>query len=329
MYNKAGISVLMTAYNAEQFIAEAIRSVLAQTFSDFEFIIINDGSTDRTLAIIQSFTDPRIRCLTQENLGIAAALNYGLAEAKGEYIARFDADDICYPHRLETQYGFLRNSPDHVIVGSSVDYIDQDGEFVFTFSPPAFTNQEIQEVKLRTCPFIHSGVLYNKDVVKRKGGYNHHAHSFEDHLLWLSILGEGKAINLPQSLIKVRLNPGSMTIDERWRPRQFHRIKNKALRTQSISAWDGQQLLKIIGAQNVIRIKEGAYYSLLAKKFLWNNYQPQKARKNLKMAMGRNRLHWKSYCFYLISFLPQPVLQKWYRVFKSPETLTTHFQKKG
>src|ERR1700712_3692243 len=108
MHKSTSISVLMTAFNAAPFIEEAIHSVLAQSFRDFEFIIVDDGSTDNTLELIASFNDPRIVCLSQENRGIASALNYGLREAKGEYIARFDADDICYPHRLEKQYQFLQ-----------------------------------------------------------------------------------------------------------------------------------------------------------------------------------------------------------------------------
>jgi glycosyltransferase involved in cell wall biosynthesis len=326
MHKRTPISVLMTAFNAASFIEEAIHSVLAQSCRDFEFIIVDDGSTDNTLELITSFNDPRIVCLSQENRGIAAALNYGLREAKGEYIARFDADDICYPHRFEKQYQFLQKNRDHIIVGCSVDYIDEHGEFVFTYAPPGFKNEEIQAVKKKTCPFIHSGVMYRKDIVLKKGGYNEHAHCFEDHLLWLAIVEEGKAFNFREPMIKVRLNPGSVSIDERWRPRAFHRIKTRAIESQSISVQDGRQLLKIIAGQNVKEIKEGAYYSLLAKKFLWDNYQPRKARKNLREVISRNWLDWRSYCFFLLSFLPQGFVQKWYRLIKPQANYqkTTH-----
>jgi len=329
MHKRPSISVLMTAFNAAQFIGEAIHSVLGQSFEDFEFLIINDGSTDRTQEIIQSFSDPRIRCLQQENQGIAAALNHGLRAAQGTFIARFDADDICYPQRLEKQFGFMQANPGHIIVGSSVDYIDRNGDFVFTYRPPGFTNEEIQLIKKKICPFIHSGVCYRKDVVLKKGGYNVHAHSFEDHLLWLAIIEDGKAFNFPEPLIKVRLNPGSVTIDEKWRPRAFHRIKTRAIQNQFISADEGGQLLRIIEDQNVPDIKEGAYHALLAKKFLWNNYQPEKARTNLKKVMGRRRLHWRSYCLFLLSFLPGQVLQACYRLFKSPATSAAPHQKNG
>src|ERR1700761_7286076 len=100
MSNKPQITVLMPAYNAGKYIAEAIASVLGQTFGDFELLIVNDGSTDDTLDIINSFDDKRIRVISQPNQGVAAALNTGLKHAKAEYIARFDADDICLPQRL-------------------------------------------------------------------------------------------------------------------------------------------------------------------------------------------------------------------------------------
>src|SRR5476651_2363164 len=100
------ITVLMPAYNAERFIGEAIASVLQQTYTDFELVIVNDGSTDSTFDIITTFNDPRIVVVNQENMGVAAALNTGLKHAKGTYIARFDADDVCYSQRLEKQVKF-------------------------------------------------------------------------------------------------------------------------------------------------------------------------------------------------------------------------------
>ena len=310
------ISVLMTAYNTEKFIEAAIQSVLEQTFTDFEFIIINDGSTDRTKEMIDSFNDPRIILINQTNKGIAEALNNGLKIAKSNLIARFDADDICYADRLEKQYNFLLNNPEYIIVGSSADYIDEDGDYVFTYHSPV-TNEKIQSLKNNTCPLIHSSVLYRKDIIADHGGYSIYAHNFEDHFLWITILNKGKAFNFYEPLIKVRLNPASVTIDDQWRTKKFRRIKKNALRKKFITKEEGQELLKIIQSQNIRQVKEGAYYSLLAKKYLWNNYQPQKARENLKKVLAGKKYNWKSYFFFLLSFLPEAFLQKWYRLFKT------------
>src|ERR1700755_1199399 len=112
------ITVLMPAYNAEHYIAEAIASVLQQTYANFELVIVNDGSTDGTRNIIKTFRDPRIKLIDQANMGVAAALNTGLGHARAPYIARFDADDICYPERLEKQLDFLQSNPDYILVGS-------------------------------------------------------------------------------------------------------------------------------------------------------------------------------------------------------------------
>src|SRR6476469_3237877 len=120
--NQVKISVLMPAYNVENFIGEAIQSVLDQSLKDFELIIINDGSTDATEKVIRSFSDERIVLKNQNNAGIAAALNTGLYMAKAEYIVRFDADDICYTHRLVKQYQFMIENPHYVIAGCAADY---------------------------------------------------------------------------------------------------------------------------------------------------------------------------------------------------------------
>src|SRR4051812_44490454 len=100
------VTVLMPAYNADKYIEDGISSVLSQTFTNFELLIINDGSTDNTLKVIESIRDKRIVVISQENKGVSAALNLGLAHARAPYIARFDADDICLPNRLKVQYEF-------------------------------------------------------------------------------------------------------------------------------------------------------------------------------------------------------------------------------
>ncbi|MDB5017639.1 MAG: hypothetical protein JWQ84_2471, partial [Mucilaginibacter sp.] len=126
------ITVLMPAYNAGKYIREAVASVLEQSFTDFELLIINDGSTDDTVKIIRSFNDSRIVLLNQENKGIAQALNRGLANAHAPYIARFDADDICLPNRLKTQYDFITAYPEYSVIGSAAEYMDADGHYIFT-----------------------------------------------------------------------------------------------------------------------------------------------------------------------------------------------------
>lgn len=311
--NKPLITVLMPAYNAEKYIAEAIDSVLDQTFGNFELLIINDGSLDSTPKIIESYNDPRIRLINQANQGIAAALNMGLLNARAELIARFDADDICMPDRLKTQYDFLLENPGYIIVGTDAHYITMDGEYVFSHSMPAHTNQQIQELTVSKCPFIHSSVLFYKDPILKAGGYDTHAYAFQDHLLWSKVIKEGKAVNIAKPLLKVRLNPESISIDEKWRTKRYHEIKSGSIRRGNMTEQEGRELLSILKKQNNPRIKEGSYYSLLGKKYLWDNHQPEKARINLKKAIRIHPGRLDSYAIMALSFFPKEFINWIYK----------------
>ena len=306
--NTPKITVLMPAYNAGKYIAEAITSVLRQSFTDFELLIINDGSTDETLSIAGSFHDPRIVIVSQPNKGVSPALNLGLSHARAPYIARFDADDICHSQRLKIQYEFITAYPEYSIVGSTADYVDAEGHFMFTYHLEGHLNEEIQQLKYSVCPFIHSSVLYKKEVVVSNGGYNEHAYTYEDHFLWANILKDQKACNLSQALIKVRLNPDSITIDEKWHTRKFLSIKYSTLKKGCITESEGRELMQISGKSHSPKIKQGAYYALCGKKFLLNNYQPQKARLNVARAITLHPLRLDNYLLYTLSYLPERLI---------------------
>jgi glycosyltransferase involved in cell wall biosynthesis len=303
MFN-AKISIVMPAFNAGRYIREAIVSVLCQTFTDFELIIINDGSTDHTSDIIASFTDKRIYEIKNPHQGVAASLNTGLAHAQGKYIARFDADDICHPQRLETQFNFLEQHPDYVLVGSDAEYMMEDGEHLFRFFCAAHTDNEIRQQVYISCPFIHSAVMYNREAVIKAGGYPVHAHNFEDYLLWTQLLSQGKLRNLPEPLLKVRFNASSVTIDEKWRGSRFRILKRNIIKKGSVSKEEGDELLAIIREQDNHAVKEGAYHALCGKKFLVNNYQPLRARKHIRFAIQHNPLRFDNYTLLAASYLP-------------------------
>jgi glycosyltransferase involved in cell wall biosynthesis len=307
------ITVLMPAYNAGKYIREAIDSVLAQTYDNFELLIINDGSTDDTAKVVLSYEDPRIVLINKEHGGIAAALNTGLRLSETPYIARFDADDICMPQRLETQLNFLRDHPDYALVGSDAEYILENGEFLFGFKCIAHSNDEVQKNLYVYCPFIHSSVMYKRDEVILVGGYNVHAHNFEDYLLWINLAKTGKMQNLREPLIKVRFNPASVTIDEKWRGERFRQLKKQATLRGSITEEEGNELLEIIQKQSGHKIKHGAYHALCGKKFLANNYQPKKARSHVRKAIGIRPMRLDNYLLYAVSYLPEPVIAWLYK----------------
>lgn len=303
--NEPKVTVLMPAFNAAGYIAEAIESVLRQSFTSFELLIVNDGSADNTVPVIQQFTDKRIRVVNQSRKGIGAALNTGLSVAKGDYIARFDADDICLPQRLQRQVDFLDSNPGYVLTGCDAEYIAETGEHLFNYSCTGHSHEEISQQLYDSCPFIHSGVMYRKEAVLKAGGYPVHAHNFEDYLLWIQLSGSGRYHNIPERLIKVRFNPGSVTIDEKWRGRRFTRLKKNIIQKGSVSQEEGDALLGIIHNQDVKKIKQSAYYALCGKKFLVDNHQPPKARQHFAKAINHYPLRLDNYALYVLSFFPQ------------------------
>jgi len=306
------ITVLMPAYNTEAYIAEAIESILNQGFTDFEFLIINDGSTDGTLQIIESYTDPRIKYYTIENRGVTGALNFGLSLSRGTYIARFDADDVCYPQRLQVQFEFLEQNPGYVLVGSEADYIDQNGKYLFTYRFSDYENDEIRTAAFKECPFIHASVMYRKQAVIAAGSYDKDAITFEDHLLWRNLASYGKMKNLHEPLIKVRFNAASVTIDEKWRGPEFRKIKQDAVKRGSVTADEAKALQAIVKKQDFKKYKEAAYYSMIAKKLLWNQYDPAKARTHLRTAIRIMPLRREPYVLFLLSFLPEKMIKSIY-----------------
>jgi glycosyltransferase involved in cell wall biosynthesis len=307
--NTPKITILMPAYNAEKYIGEAIRSVLVQTFSDFEFLIVNDGSNDGTQQVIDSFSDERIVQVTQVHSGVSKTLNNGLSMARGEYIARFDADDICFPDRLEKQHAFLESHPEYVMVGSDAEYILENGEHLFDFACIAHSHEAIMDKLYFYCPFIHSSVMYRKEAVITAGGYSLPAHNFEDYLLWTQLSKIGELYNLPEILIRVRFNPASVTIDEKWRGQRFRELKRKAIRRGYVTKEEGDELQAILQKQDMKHVKEGAYYALCAKKFLTDNYQPKESRMYARKAIHAMPFRLDNYALLLAGFLPEKFIQ--------------------
>ncbi len=312
------ITVLMPAYNAAKYIAPAIDSVLKQSFSNFELLIINDGSADDTEKIIHSFSDERIKLINQPHQGIAAALNLGLLNAAAPLIARFDADDICYSQRLQRQFDFLQSYPEYVLVGSDVDYADHNGEYLYHYSNTGHTHEEIAERITAFCPFIHSAVMYKKNIALEAGGYDAKAHTFEDYRLWTKLISKGKVCNLSEPLILVRLNPESVTVDEKLRGKRFAALKKEMLfESPEISTEQENELKGILRSQDFFDFKKYSYNILLAKKYLWNNYQPAKARENVRKALSFKPLQFTGYGLLALSYLPRPVINKFYSKFKN------------
>jgi len=204
----------MSVYNGERFLAEAIESILAQSMPDYEFLILNDGSTDRSTAIIDGYAgkDNRIRAIHRENRGLIASLNQLIDEASTPLIARMDADDISVPTRFERQLAFLSANPDHGVLGSWSADIDEQGHRIYLDGKDQpITHEEILETsQYRSC-LCHPSVVMSRNLVQSVGGYHAAFKHCEDYDLWLRLLPKTKMANLPERLINYRLSPGQIT----------------------------------------------------------------------------------------------------------------------
>ena len=208
------ISVLMPVYNAERYVAEAVESILGQTFRDFEFIIIDDGSTDRSLEILQRYAqqDPRIRLSSRPNMGLAKTLNEGLALARGEFIARMDADDVSLPGRFARQIDYLSEHEECVAVGTQVLYVEPYGSPLWVSDLP-LTHEEIDTALLaRQCGLVHPSFLMRSHAIQSIGGYSERCGLCEDHELFLRLAERGRIANMPEVLYKYRKHLDSITI---------------------------------------------------------------------------------------------------------------------
>ena len=201
------ITVLMPVYNSERYVAMAVKSILDQTFRDFEFLIVNDGSTDNSMDIIREFDDPRIRVIDTENRGVAAALRLGVEKATGDYIARMDADDESLPNRLEIEKRCLDENPGIAVVHGSVEYIDSEGQPVFLDRDEGHSNIITKWLlNWKNVP-IHSTVMMRASILKEHAlNYRIEMNRAEDFDLWNRIARVGDFMYLPDILIRYRIH---------------------------------------------------------------------------------------------------------------------------
>lgn len=205
----------MSVYNGERFLAEAVESVLAQTFGDFEFLILDDGSTDSSRAILAAYAekDSRIRVIARENRGLVASLNQLLTESRAPLVARMDADDICMPERFAKQIAFLDGNPDHGVVGSWCDEIDEAGQSsrTCTLDHPVSHEDFLAAIGTGGPLMCHPVIMYRRNTVLSVGGYHAAFRHCEDFDLWLRLASVTKLANIPERLIRYRHYDGQVS----------------------------------------------------------------------------------------------------------------------
>lgn len=207
------VSVVMAVLDGDRYLREAMDSILAQRFTDYEFIVIDDGSTDHTPEILKAYAaqDRRVRLITRPNRGLAASLNEGIELASGQFIARMDADDIAIPDRFEKQVDYLENHPQVVLVGARVLLIDPEG-LPIRVACAELTHDQIDDAHLnRGWPVVHPAVMMRLSSFRQVGGYRLQYDTLEDLDLFLRLAEIGQLSNLPEVLLNYRQHFGSVT----------------------------------------------------------------------------------------------------------------------
>ena len=206
------MSVVMSIFNGQAFLPEAVGSILNQTFREFEFVIIDDGSTDGTAGALSSYArrDGRIRVVRHENKGRAESLNVGIELARGKYIARMDADDISPPERLRMQIDFMERRPDVGLLGGAIELISSKGTVIDTRRPP-LEDSEIRSSMLRYNPY-HPAVVMRREITLAAGGYRRALLDADDYDMYLRIGERSQLANLDQVVLQYRLHPQQVSI---------------------------------------------------------------------------------------------------------------------
>ena len=208
------VSVIMSVFNDEKNVAESVKSILNQTFDDFEFMIVNDGSTDDSMKIVHSLKDPRIRTIQHENIGLTKSLNKAICVSQSEYIARQDSDDISIPDRLEKQVSFLDNNPEYAMIGTGIYRINSYGRIIET--PSVISSNRKIRWFLRTgnC-FCHGSVMIRRSSLNHVGIYRDYLKVTQDYDLWRRISEAYKVENLRERLYLWRKNKQNISFRER------------------------------------------------------------------------------------------------------------------
>jgi len=309
------ISVIMSVYNGERYLKQAIESILNQTFTDFELIIVNDGSTDNSLKIIQSYDDTRIRLINNKaNIGLTKSLNKAIKQAHGKYIARQDADDISLHNRFEEQLRYFERYLNVALLGTSVYLIDENGKTLG--KRIALTNPGKQLLKENQ--FNHGSTMFKKEAVVRLGEYNELLRYSQDYELWLRMAKHYEVRNLARALYKLRFHGEVVTFKHAGESALYHLLALRLARNNF-----DEKLLETINNNGI----KGLYYHLngnekvlfhkLVANMLVKGKYIKRAREEYKTAFRLNHFNIKNTLNLLLSYLGENTL------YQSHKTYTT------
>ncbi|MBU5614581.1 glycosyltransferase family 2 protein [Geomonas azotofigens] len=258
------ISVVMSVYNGERYVGEAVDSVLSQSRTDFELIVVDDGSTDGTAAILASYTDPRLRVIRHDNQGLTRSLNLAVAQARGKYVARQDADDRSLPERLAIQTDFLDAHPEIALVGSAVKVISSQGVELATFRHPTEPAEIAATLRSYNC-FWHGSIMFRRDSFLELGGYDERFVTAQDYDMWLRFSERHQLANLPEPLYAYRFTVESVTVQ---RMVSQHRLAVLARRLAEEREGGSPDTVQDVASYIALPL------SLAERRQIINNYKP-------------------------------------------------------
>ena len=306
------VSVVMAVYNGELYLAQAVESILGQSFADFEFIVVNDGSTDRTSQILAGYRDPRLKVLHQPNRGLAPSLNRGIRASAGTYIARMDADDISEPDRLRLQVEFLDTHPDYVLVGTNALVMTEDGIPLYQKDGPQ-QDDELREVLTHgyESPFVHGSVMFRKSVAIACGLYHEKMKTAQDLLLWRQMIKMGKVANLPDVLYRYRITPTAISSRPRSAAVEKMRVVRRIVDTGRVSEKEVRELEQI--DKNIDpRLRRSWYELRVGKIYQARLLNQPMARHHFAKAIRAYPFNTNAWVNWLLSYWPI----KWVRALK-------------
>lgn len=224
------VSVLMSVYNGAPWVGDAVASLLGQTAGDIELIVVDDGSTDSTPAVLAAIRDSRLRVYREPHAGLTRSLNRALRLATAPLVARLDADDVALPERLERQRAFLDAHPGVGLLGTGAREVDEAGREIRRIRPPE-DDGTIRSALIRYNPFVHSSVVMRRSVLERVGGYDETLSVAQDYDLWMRLCQVTRLANLPEPLVVRRLLPGRVSsVRDSERLRAEMRVRWRAVR---------------------------------------------------------------------------------------------------
>lgn len=238
------VSVIMPVFNTSDYLAQAIESVLSQTLADFELVIVDDGSTDDSMAIAARYvrTDRRVRVIRNPNKGLSRARNQGVEAARGDFMAALDSDDVALPDRLSLQVAFLVRHPECVVLGGQVDLVDPEGSPIAPMSVCLHHDDIMtQLLQGRGSAIVQPSAMFRRSAVLAAGGYDERLDTAEDLDLYLRLAERGVLANLPHTLLRMRRHPDSLTAG-------YDTLKARSVKSEVIRrayrrrGWDERQV---------------------------------------------------------------------------------------